>query len=433
MKKNYMSMVTVWVGLALAAIAADGRSDVTAKVSEAVKDNALSIAASNGNFGDPDPGAAKRLVVEYQLGDMTGKKVADENAVLEIQGPTGRKLTILKAVYGAEQEGDADGPAAMVYGETRVFRPAARWLDDGGVPVSGHSAGMLFHDQVYYWYGENRTPGKDGGVRCYSSVNLHDWKNEGIAFAVSEDPSNIVARGCIIERPKVLFNKQTAKFVMWFHHELKGVGYDSARVGVAVADHPAGPFMFIESFKPNGQDSRDQTLFLDDDGKAYHICSSEGNGTLHITQLTEDFLKPAGPFTRAFPGRSYEAPAVFKHQGKYYLIASGCTGWAPNAARSAVADSILGPWTELGNPWRGPEEQLKTSFNSQSTYVLPVQGRADALIFMADRWKPNKLHDSRMIWLPVEWEDDKPVLHWVDEWNLNLFDKKQPSGPYFPI
>ena len=50
-----------------------------------------------------------------------------------------------------------------------------------------------------------------------------------------------------------------------------------------------------------------------------------------------------------------EAPAIFKHKGKYYFIASGCTGWAPNAARSAVAKNIAGPWTELKNPCVGPK------------------------------------------------------------------------------
>jgi hypothetical protein len=41
-----------------------------------------------------------------------------------------------------------------------------------------------------------------------------------------------------------------------------------------------------------------------------------------------------------------EAPTLFKRKGKYYLIASGCTGWLPNEARSAIADNIFGPWTE---------------------------------------------------------------------------------------
>jgi hypothetical protein len=65
-----------------------------------------------------------------------------------------------------------------------------------------------------------------------------------------------------------------------------------------------------------------------------------------------------------------EAPCVFKHKGKYDFIASGCTGWAPNAARSAVAEQLFGPWTELGNPAQGPG--AATTFDSQSTFVLTL-------------------------------------------------------------
>ena len=52
--------------------------------------------------------------------------------------------------------------------------------------------------------------------------------------------------------------------------------------------------------------------FVDDDGRAYHIHASEDNGTLHISQLSEDFLGPAGKYVRVFPGRFHEAPSIFK-------------------------------------------------------------------------------------------------------------------------
>lgn len=90
-----------------------------------------------------------------------------------------------------------------------------------------------------------------------------------------------------------------------------------------------------------GQMARNMTLFMDDDGTAYHLYASEENRTLHISQLTDDYLKPAGKFIRVFKDRYMEAPSLFKYKGKYYFIGSGCTGWAPNAARSAVAVSYI--------------------------------------------------------------------------------------------
>ncbi|MDX1284438.1 MAG: glycoside hydrolase family 43 protein, partial [Draconibacterium sp.] len=262
------------------------------------------------------------------------------------------------------------------------IKPGEIWPDNNGVHINAHGGGMLFHKGKYYWFGEHKIEGKAGnkaevGVHCYSSKNLIDWKDEGIALEVVEQAGHDIEKGCILERPKVIYNPKTKKFVMWFHLELKGQGYDAARSGVAVADNVTGPFTFVKSLRPNtghwpinvkdihkqpvgddvkehycggkgclpshpdtvnllgrdfekGQMARDQNLFVDDDGKAYHIYSSEENSTLHISQLSDDFLSESGKYARFFAGRYMEAPAIFKHDNKYFLIASDCTGWAPN-------------------------------------------------------------------------------------------------------
>ncbi|HTX22899.1 MAG TPA: glycoside hydrolase family 43 protein [Candidatus Aquilonibacter sp.] len=372
----------------------------------------------------------------------------------------------------------ASEPPPVKYG-AHEFRPGALWLDNHGVPINAHGGGMLYHDGTYYWFGEHKVAGSAGnkaqvGVHVYSSTNLYSWKDEGIALAVSDDPKSEITRGCVIERPKVIFNEKTGKFVMWFHLELKGQGYHAARSGVAIADEATGPYRYLYSLRPNagvwpenapkdlckpltkaeqdslaqlklpggavkgqlfptnllfrrdfatGQMTRDMTLFEDDDGKAYQIYSSEDNGTIQISRLTDDYLKPAGRYIRILPGQFNEAPAMFKHDGKYFLITSGTSGWAPNAARLATADSIFGTWTPLGNPCRGTEQQMKTTFESQATFVLPVAGKKDAYIFMADRWRPKNAIDGRYIWLPVQWHGGVPYLQWQDNWNLGFFDK----------
>jgi hypothetical protein len=109
---------------------------------------------------------------------------------------------------------------------------------------------------------------------------------------------------------------------------------------------------------------------------------------------------------------------MFKSKARYFLITSGCTGWAPNAARLAVADSIWGPWKELGNPWHGPKEQADISYDSQGTFVLPVRGKRGGFIFMADRWRPKNAIDGRYVWIPIRWQEGLPCLEWVKEWDL---------------
>ncbi len=122
------------------------------------------------------------------------------------------------------------------------------------------------------------------------------------------------------------------------------------------------------------------------------------------------------------PDGGNEAPALFKAKGRYYMFASGLTGWRPNPGRVYVADKVTGPWRSLGNPVRGSEEDRKTTFHSQSTFVLPLPpkrpGAEPRFIFMADRWRPENAIDGRYVWLPVEWEGETPVLRWRDRWTL---------------
>jgi beta-xylosidase len=345
----------------------------------------------------------------------------------------------------------------------KVIRSGELWYDDGGRHINAHGGGVMKYEDTYYWFGEHkddRTSDAMVGVMCYSSKDLVNWHNCGVALSVTEPAPNQsnnrnfrrrgattdsdIERGCILERPKVIYNPVTKKFCMWFHLELKGQGYNAARYGVAVADRPEGPYKFLYSSRANagtwpvegspmhfdeylkrdfgtGQMSRDMTLFVDDDGKAYHIFSSEENFTLHIAELTADYLHHTGRYTRVAPGGQNEAPAIFKHDGTYWMITSGCTGWAPNEARMFSAPSIWGPWTQHPNPCRGPLEEK--TFNGQSTFILEVRSEKQEVryIFMADIWRPHRPRDARYIWLPIEFENGKPVVHWRDEWLLKSY------------
>jgi hypothetical protein len=343
----------------------------------------------------------------------------------------------------------------------RSFTPGALWLDNNGTHINAHGGGVIFHEGAYYWFGEHKVAGRRGnsaqvGVHCYSSGDLYNWTDEGVALSVSDHQRDEIQRGCIIERPKVVFNAKTGTFVMWFHLELKGQGYKAARTGVAVSDTVVGPYRYLRSFRPNaghwpvgydagsegqgerdasakylvrdyddGQMARDMTVFVDDDGTAYHIHAAEENFTLHFSELTDDYLDFTGRYVRVQPGGHNEAPAICKWQGRYWMITSGCTGWTPNAARSAVADSIWGPWKPLGNPCVGenpvngfgPEK----SFGGQSTFILPVQGRPGKFIVMFDEWRPRNPIDGRYHWLPLEFEEDRMVVRWRTEWDLTVF------------
>jgi beta-xylosidase len=340
-----------------------------------------------------------------------------------------------------------------------IIRRGELWPDNRGIHINAHGGGVLYHQGTYYWFGEHKadtTSSAMVGVTCYSSKNLADWKYCGVALRVSEEKGSEIERGCILERPKVIYNAKTRKFVMWFHLELKGLGYRAARAGVAVADKVTGPYKFLRSERVNayrypvemtkadiaaldtldannyktwwtpswrhaiqqglfmkrdletGQMARDQTVFVDDDGKAYHIYSSEDNMTLQIAELSEDYTAHTGRYARVAAGGQNEAPAIFKKDGTYWMITSGCTGWAPNKARMFSAKNIFGPWKQYDNPCVGPHSD--TTFGGQSTYILKVAGEKDSFIFMADIWRPEHPSDARYIWLPIKFNHGIPRI-----------------------
>ncbi len=349
-----------------------------------------------------------------------------------------------------------------------AFHPGApTWTDTDGNHIIAHGGGILEHEGVFYWYGEQRW-GENArpAVRCYSSTDLYNWNDEGLVLT-DED----VFENSIFERPKVIYNETTKKFVLWWHQELPGIGYDAARTAVATSDTPTGKFTFHRSFRPNvgripingpiddikdldqwkaavdaideedwparstageallrdihvGQMARDMTLYKDDDGTAYLIYSSEENSTLQVAELDDTYTDFTGTYSRVLPGGQNEAPAVFKSGGKYYMIASGLTGWAPNPARSHVADNLLGPWTPLGSPMRGDTNPHTgkgpgLTFGGQSTHILPNPKNPEQFIAMFDVWTPSDLNASPYIWLPITFEAGKPVIYWQDEWTLD--------------
>ena len=283
------------------------------------------------------------------------------------------------------------------------------WYDTNGELIQAHGGMILEHEGMYYWYGENKNgatsiaPSGDIrvdfiGISCYSSPDCMNWTYEGLALEASGEPGNDLYKDRVGERPKVLYNKKTGKFVMWFH--LDSADYTDARAGIAVSDTPTGPFRYVRGIRPNRSDCRDMTLFCDRDGKAYLIHSSDWNKTLRISRLTEDYLDVDGVYGKAFVEQEREAPALFEKDGVYYMITSGCTGWDPNNALFATSPTVLSGWKLIDNPCVG--EHARQTFFGQSTYIFEKDG---VHYLMLDHWKSENLKESGYSILPIQIQD----------------------------
>lgn len=317
-----------------------------------------------------------------------------------------------------------------------TFTPGEVWLDIDGNSIQAHGGGVLYDKGTYYWYGEHKggkTCKTDTGmsrvdaigVSCYSSRDLYSWKYEGLVLpAVQDNPAHDLHPSKVMERPKVIYNKKTKQYVMWLHVDTADYRLRSA--GLAVSGKPTGPFRYLGSIHPNGLVSADQTVFKDEHGTVYHICSSNWNSCTIMSRLADDYMTPSGEYICVLDYKKQnagkEAPALCRRECKFYMIVSDCTGWSPNEASYAIADDMVGDWRIVGNPCRG--DGAETSFGAQSTFILPVHGRRDAFIFMADRWNPDDLGDSRYVWLPIRWDGEKMIIEWLDRWDLTFFERR---------
>ncbi|CAM3607157.1 glycoside hydrolase family 43 protein [Rouxiella silvae] len=320
--------------------------------------------------------------------------------------------------------------------------------DLNGNLINAHSGGVIYKNGTYYWYGEYRSPKPKNNahwdsnqkVTMYESKDMQNWKYDGVILDVSNDPQN-----WDLERPKIIYNEKNKEYIMWFHME-PNRKFTEGFAGVASSKSITGPYNFIgasrpnkdvqpiQNFKqdnnnwfvkkanekfnnylPNGQQVRDLTAFVDDDKKAYLIYESEDDYSLQVVQLSDDYKSFSTKYSRILVGKQNEAPTITKANGKYFLITSGLTGYKPNPPRVAEADSILGPWTELGSPVVSEGKvSAGTLFNAQPSYLF-FDPKSQRNILLMDQWDISNggfsnLWKSTYVWLPVDIINGRPTV-----------------------
>lgn len=310
-----------------------------------------------------------------------------------------------------------------IFSQNAQISPGVLWNDINGEQINAHGGCVVFTNGYYYWFGEDRTGSVSNGVSCYQSKDLYNWKRLGLSLKTkgeAREDMNDISQGRLFERPKVIYNPKTNKWVMWTHWE-SGKGYGAARVCVATSDKVEGPYILHKTFRPNKNESRDQTVFVDSDGKAYHFCSTDMNTNMNISLLRDDYLEPTPTEIKILKGLKYEAPAIFKVGDIYYGLFSGCTGWAPNPGKTAYSTEILGKWNT--GPNFAVDKLKQVTYNSQSCYVFKVNGKEKAYVYMGDRWNSKNVEKSHHVWLPISMRSGYPVVKWYDQWNLNVFNR----------
>ncbi len=345
------------------------------------------------------------------------------------------------------------------------MRPGQIWYDTDGKRIQAHGGSIIQGvDGVFYWYGENKERTHPGsgiwhwGVRAYSSTDLYNWQDRGLVIPpVPDDPASPLHPAQMMDRPHIIFNHSTGKYVCWL--KIMGADGHSQASTVLTADSLLGPYEIVRTgLRPLGMDAGDFDLVVDPvDAKAYYYFERV-HSELICAELTGDYTDVTGVYTSHFPhpGPPFvrEAPAHFVRDGVHHLITSGTTWYFPNPSEIATADSYHGPWTVLGNPH--PADQSRTSYRSQVSSVFRHPGKADLYIALADRWMPglsaeapnvfdamaamaegaSRVQDggsatvspeadtsiADYVWLPIRFDGCIPVIDWRDEWCIDDYD-----------
>ena len=353
-----------------------------------------------------------------------------------------------------------------------VLTNLTAWKDTQGNVIQAHGGSVLKEGDTFYWVGQgapdNVPTGYTGAggvfknqwlyttINMYKSKDLVNWQFDNAVTSIddanaaeycngnvdgltskvldynSSDPAfqKLVAEhpqyksnqalGCKIERPHILKNAKTGKFLIWAHWE-GTVGYGSSQLIAFQSDTVDGKYQPLEWTNGDGSKvkgghaqpivkvdgkltptaSRDLSVWQDPDTQEGYIISSTEKVRLY--KLNDTFTGIQADGSYQLPNISYrEAPSLFKENGRYYMITSAQDYWNPTQTEYASTTNLNDPngWSKLTElqsraearkNW-GNQDSATRTYIGQPTYVLQYTDAENkpAVMLLADDWNPLK-------------------------------------------
>ncbi|MEO0527392.1 MAG: family 43 glycosylhydrolase [Bacteroidota bacterium] len=224
-------------------------------------------------------------------------------------------------------------------------------LDEKGQIVDAHDGRIIQFGDTFYWYGTayGNTNGfiEKNKYVCYSSSNLKNWKSHGTLL--KNQPKGVHYR------PHVIYNKTTKNYVLWYNWY---PNLWEGQFGVAVSKKPEGPFTIVNdnvSMAHSNIGLGDLGLFVDDDGSAYVSYNTIKDHQVSVERLSDDYLSSTKK-NGGFIAKHMEAGAIFKRNGKYYLLTdyTCCFCNYGSGARVYVSEHPMTEYVFKGNINRYP-------------------------------------------------------------------------------
>lgn len=287
------------------------------------------------------------------------------------------------------------------------------WRSTTGDVVQAHAPGFLRVSDIWYMCGEDRSRQWNPDVNLYSSADLKTWKFEKKIIQNGVTTSEL-GRTRMIERPKLLYNAKTGKYLVWCHYESRN--YGASEAACFESDSVNGIYKYVWSGRPLGVKSRDCNVFQDSDGTAYFISTTEENQHLGLFRLSDDYHE-AVEHTQLFSFQRREAPAIIKlPDGRYFMFNSACSGWEPNQCKWSTTMDLKDGWTRLANVGNS------IAYDTQAAAILEIKGtKTTTYLYVGDRWQDPGLAESKTIIFPVTFQNDStPHLEYRERFDINF-------------
>lgn len=303
------------------------------------------------------------------------------------------------------------GTAALQAQRWVTIRNGEAWTDNRGLAVQAHGGNFLQVDSTFYLIGEDRSDPWHPDVNLYSTTDFQHWTFRGKIIENGVTDSHL-GRERFIERPKLLRSPATGKFVVWCHWE--GRNYGASEAACFESDSVTGPYRLVFAGRPMGVKSRDCNVFVDNDGAAYFISTTNENQDLGLFRLSPSYTEVVS-HTPLLQGHRREAPAMVHIDSLYYMLSSACTGWDANQACLSVSTRIDSLWGELcpvGD---------RVAFDTQASSILTLRGTEGTVyLYVGDRWMDPDLPDSKIILLPVSFSNGTMDFRYRDTFELDV-------------
>lgn len=200
---------------------------------------------------------------------------------------------------------------------------------------SGFKIGNLYYSYKMEHIDKDDTKGWQL-TESFSKNGINAWSNpREVAFYP----------GVKFEGNSFHFNPKTNKVVFSAHYEDEK-GYTAAKIFLAQIT-PKGKMEVGTKERPLGHDSRDQSLFIDDDNTAYLLSATNINSDINIYRLDPTWTKVVELVNTICERKHRETPAIIKRDGEYYFFSSKASGWYPSQTMYCSATKLGGEWTEL--------------------------------------------------------------------------------------